>query len=69
MSPQDVDRVLAEWDTARDRSLSPELQAIETALFLEDTFGIDVPEESIHPGPLGTVDGMRAVLAHHQRDR
>lgn len=68
MRPQDADRVLAEWDASRDRSLSPELQAVETALFLEDTFGIDVPEESIDPGPLGTVDGMRALLAHHQRD-
>ena len=68
MSPQDADRVLAEWDASRDRSLSPELQAVETALFLEDTFGIHVPEESIDARPLGTVDGMRALLAHHQRD-
>lgn len=68
MNPQDADRVLAEWDASRDRSLSPELQAVETALFLEDTFGIEVPEESIDPAPLGTIDGMRTVLAKHQRD-
>ena len=68
MSPQDADRVLAEWDASRDRSLSPELQAVETALFLEDTFGIEIPDESIDSEPLGSLDGMRAMLSHHLQD-
>lgn len=63
MSRPDVDRVLVEWDFVRDRSLTPELQAVETALFLEDIFRIVVPEHDINPECLGTVEGMRAALS------
>ena len=62
-----VEPLLLEWDSARDRSVPDHLQAIETAMFLEDTFQVPVADALIGPDLL-TVDGMRAVLAG-ARDR
>ena len=68
MSRPDVHQVLAEWDASRDRSLTPEQQVVETALFLEDTFGITIPDNSLDHESLGTTLGMRAVLLRHHVD-
>ena len=57
-----VDPLLLEWGSARDRSVPEQLQAMETAMFLEDTFQVAVPDALIGPDLL-TLDGMRAVLA------
>ncbi len=57
-----VDPLLAEWDAVRDRSLPVHLQAVETAIFLEDTFEVALPDAAIGADLL-TLDGMRAVLA------
>ena len=63
MSPHDVDALLSQWQAARDRSVPTHLQAVETALFLEDTFAVVVPEADIDAARLSTVAGMRDVLA------
>ena len=68
MNQHDADQVLAEWNATRDRSVTPELQAVETALFLEDTFGIAVADESIDQEALGNIEGMRAVLSRRQQE-
>lgn len=67
MNEKDAERIVAEWDASRDRSLPPALQAVETALFLEDTFGVVLADESIDPevlerpgAMLALVDGRRA---------
>jgi hypothetical protein len=57
-----VHPLLAEWDAARDRSVPEHLQAVETAMFLEDTFEITVPDALIGADLL-TLDGIQAVLA------
>ena len=57
-----VERLLVEWDGARDRTAPEHLQVVETALFLEDTFRVVVPDALIGPDLL-SVDGMRSVLA------
>ncbi len=62
MNGRDVAMLLAEWDCSRDRSVPEHLQAIETAIFLEDTFGVAVPDGAIGPVLL-TVPGMRAAVA------
>jgi hypothetical protein len=67
MTVSDLATLLAEWDCSRDRSVPEHLQAVETAMFLEDTFGIVVPDAAINPELL-TVPGMRAALAG-DRDR
>lgn len=54
--------LLVEWDAARDRSVPEHLQAVETAMFLEDTFGIAVADVAIDADLL-SLDGMAAVLA------
>lgn len=63
MNPLDVEALLAEWSSSRDRSVPDGLQAVETALFLEDTFGVVVSDEAIDPVALAHVAGMRAALA------
>lgn len=62
MNAGDAAALLAEWDCLRDRSVPVHLQVVETAMFLEDTFGIVVPDAAIEPELL-TVAGMRAALA------
>lgn len=57
-----VDRLLVEWEGARDRSVPEHLQVVETAMFMEDTFRVTVPDALIGPHLL-SLDGMRSVLA------
>ena len=63
MNGLDVESLLAEWDSTRDRSVPEGLQAVETAMFLEDTFGVVVLDEEIDPRRLADVVAMRDVLA------
>lgn len=66
MNPQVADQILVEWDAARDRSVEPALQTVDAALFLEDTFGVVVSDHVMDGGFLGTLDGLRAVLARER---
>lgn len=63
MTPGEVDRILQEWIDSRDETLEPELAAVCTALFLEDTFDVTLNDIQIDPSVLGTLGGMRSVLS------
>lgn len=58
-----IDEILWEWADSQDRTLAPELQAVSTALFLEETFGVTLRDAQIDPLHLGTVDAMKSTLA------
>jgi hypothetical protein len=62
MTPDRADRILHEYDASRDPAGDPELDAVKTALFLEDVFGITLSDAEIDPDVLGTAAGIRAVL-------
>lgn len=67
-APRAADRVVAEWFSTRDRSLAPQLQAVQAAVFLEDTFGITIPDDVIDAEHLGDLDGMRRELGQHLQE-
>ena len=64
MNGRDVAILLAEWDCSRDRSVPEHLQAIETAIFLEDTFGIAVARRGDRPR---APDGARHARSRRPR--
>ncbi len=66
MNHREVDRILIEWEAVRDRTVDADLQAIEAALFLEDTFDVVVSDNDIDHLTLGTLGDLRAVLALHR---
>ncbi len=65
MTPLEADRILRDWVAARDELRDAELQAVANALFLEETFGVSLSDVDIDPSVIGSVSGMRAVIARH----
>jgi hypothetical protein len=59
-------RILEEWLDTIDDELDPPLQAVSTALFLEETFGIVLTDAEIDFAVIGTLSGMLSVLARHR---
>jgi hypothetical protein len=41
----------------------PQLAAVETAIFLEDAFDLVLTDDDIDPAVLGSVAGLRALVA------
>jgi hypothetical protein len=62
---QETRQVLEEWLDTIDEGLDPALQAVSTALFLEETFGIVLTDAEIDCAVIGTLSGMLSVLARH----
>jgi alpha-D-ribose 1-methylphosphonate 5-phosphate C-P lyase len=62
---QETRQVLEEWLDTIDEGLDPALQAVSTALFLEETFGIVLTDAEIDCTVIGTLSGMLSVLARH----
>ena len=61
--PERVEEILAEHGELRDATDDPELDALRTAIFLEDVFGIVLTDAEIDPAQLGSLEGMRELLA------
>lgn len=59
----DAENVLEEYlGIARNSSADPGLQAVSTAIFLEETFGVVLRDDDIDPVVLGTVPAIQALL-------
>jgi hypothetical protein len=59
------EQVLQEWAAARRPDSDPELEAVRTAILLEDALGVALTDDQIDPGVLGDPARVRALLAGH----
>lgn len=60
-----VERILSELDGARPSSGDPALDAVQTAIFLEDVFDITLRDAEISPDALGTSEAVRNIVLAH----
>ncbi len=62
MEKSEMEALLDDYFSLPPRSGDPELAAVDAALFLEQTFGIRVPEEAISPERLGSPEAVRKAV-------
>jgi hypothetical protein len=62
LTSDQVDRILAEYDTLRTAVGDPELEALKAAVFIEDVFGVRLGDADIDPEQLCRADAMRALV-------
>ena len=62
MSPDDVEQVLQEYAALRRPDTDPELEAVRTAILLEDTFGITLSDDEIDPAVLADPSAVAALV-------
>lgn len=62
LDPQLVAQVLREAEELRDPEADPELEAVRTAILLEDSFGIVLTDDDIAPGVLGDPAAVARLL-------
>lgn len=58
-----IDRVLAEYEHQRVADADPTLEAVRAAIFVEDVFGLTIPDELIDPSVLVDPVALRTFLA------
>jgi hypothetical protein len=61
-----VDQVLRDYDAVRRPDTDPELEAVRTAIMLEDVFGIVLSDAEIDPAVLADPAAMAALVARLQ---
>jgi hypothetical protein len=59
---EQVEKILTEYEAGRIQPNESELAAVETAIFLEDAFGIVLTEDEIDPMLLGHPDAVRRLV-------
>ncbi|HHU40316.1 MAG TPA: hypothetical protein GXZ45_13665 [Propionibacterium sp.] len=64
-APHRVDAVLDEFYALRTPSGDPVLDAIATAIFVEDAFGVTLSDAEIDPAHLAGRDAVRHLLTRH----
>jgi hypothetical protein len=63
MKKKELELLLADYFSLPARSADPELAVIEAALFIEQTFGINLGDDEITMDTLGTPDAIRRLVA------
>jgi hypothetical protein len=61
-----VDQVLRDYDALRRPDTDPELEAVRTAIMLEDVFGIALSDAEIDPAVLADSSVVAALVARLQ---
>jgi hypothetical protein len=67
LDPELVDQVLREAEDLRDPDADPELEAVRTAILLEDSFGIVLSDDDIAPGVLDDPVAVARLLGRGPR--
>ncbi len=62
MTSDRVGQVLADFAALIDLHSQPQLEAVRTALMLEDVFGVRLTDSDIDPGLLGDAVAIRRLL-------
>ena len=63
MTPDEVDRLLEEYDATREADADPQLEAVRAAVFVEDVFDVTLSDDEIDPAVLCHPAALRALLA------
>lgn len=63
MSTARLDRILAEYAHLREADTDPVLEAVRTAIFVEDAFGVTLTDDQIDTAVLGDADALRHLLS------
>ena len=58
-----VEQVLREYEALRRPDADPELEAVRTAILLEDVFGVTLPDAEIDPAVLADPAAVAALIA------
>jgi hypothetical protein len=58
-----VEQVLREYAAWRRPDADPELEAVRTAILLEDVFGVTLPDAEIDPAVLADPAAVAALIA------
>ena len=58
-----VEEILQDHARLSGRVEDPQLAAVETAIFLEDAYDLVLTDDDIDPEVLGSVAGLRALVA------
>jgi hypothetical protein len=62
LDPELVAQVLREAEELRDPEADPELEAVRTAILLEDTFGVGLTDDDITPEVLADPAAVARLL-------
>jgi hypothetical protein len=57
-----IERVLGEYEELGETNGDPQLQAVRTAIFVEDVFGVVLTDGQITPGVVGDYAALRGLL-------
>jgi hypothetical protein len=57
-----IERVLGEYQELGETNGDPQLQAVRTAIFVEDVFGVVLTDEQITPAVVGDDAALRGLL-------
>lgn len=63
MAHEWADEVLTDFFSTRISTSDPELDAVQTAILLEDVFGVKVTDADITAASLGSLAAARGTLA------
>lgn len=63
-----IDRIVAEWDSARSGAADEALEAVRTAIFVEDALGLTLTEQELQPGVLADASAIRELAEMRGRD-
>jgi hypothetical protein len=67
LDPELVAQVLREAEELSDPEADPELEAVRTAILLEDTFGLALTDDDIAPGVMGDPAAVARLLGRGPR--
>jgi hypothetical protein len=62
LDPEVVAQVLREAEALRDPDADPDLEAVRTAILLEDALGVVLTDDDITPGVLGDPDAVARLV-------
>jgi hypothetical protein len=65
VSPDIVEQVLREYTALRRPDTDPELEAVRTAILLEEIFGVTLSDAEIDPAVLADASAVAALVARH----
>jgi len=68
-APDRLDELLRQLDELRDPDLDPELEAVRTAVLLEDSLDITLTDDEISPDVLSDPAAVRQVVASRDGGR
>ena len=66
MNRDRLEQVLQDFQSVRDPRIDPELEALKTAIFLEDVFGVRLSDADIDPTLLTDPAAVAALISRRQ---